>query len=341
MSLADPKGQALRVPWRAGSSRECEAVPMPSTRPRPFAHGSVSLRLYPHELPGQELVQELLRQAALADRVGFDGIMTAEHHGGFRGYLPLPVQVAGWCLEVMERAWAAPCPILLPLRHWTQVAEELAWLQCRFPGRLGAGFGAGGWEGDFDLVGIPFSENVERFKQALPQVVAALRGNAEAPLSQDAGIAALGEGSIPLIGAATSPAGVRRSAALSLGVLFDSLQPPERIRALVAMYREAGGTEPCILIRRAWVGAPPADAVAGQMQFYRGYTSPGTQAHWGDRQELIGGPDGAAVAEGLAGVLEASGCDALNLRVHVHGIPPEAIRDQIERIGSEVLPQLR
>jgi alkanesulfonate monooxygenase SsuD/methylene tetrahydromethanopterin reductase-like flavin-dependent oxidoreductase (luciferase family) len=306
----------------------------------PLAPGSVSLRLYPHELPGRALVEELLAQADLADRVGFDGVMTAEHHGGFRGYLPLPVQVAGWCLEVMKRAWAAPCPILLPLRHWTQVAEELAWLACRFPERLGAGFGAGGWEGDFKLVGIPFEENMQRFKAALPQVVGALRGAAVPPLTEDAAIASLGSETVPLAIAAMSPVGVRRAASLSLGVLFDSLQNAERIRALTDAYHDAGGTGPCILIRRAWLGPPPAAAVEGQMQFYRGYTSSKSQTHWGEGQELISGPDGAAVAEGLAKVLEATACDALNLRVHVHGLEPALVREQIERIGNEALPLL-
>jgi alkanesulfonate monooxygenase SsuD/methylene tetrahydromethanopterin reductase-like flavin-dependent oxidoreductase (luciferase family) len=314
---------------------------MAESPPRPFASGSVSLRLYPHELPGPALVEELLRQASLADRVGFDGIMTAEHHAGFRGYLPLPVQAAGWCLDVMQRAWAAPCPILLPLRHWTQVAEELAWLQCRFPRRVGAGFGAGGWEGDFELVGIPFAENMQRFKAALPQVTAALRGGALAPLSQDAAIASLADDTLPLLGAASSPPGVRRAASLSLGVLFDSLQNPGRIRSLTDAYREAGGTGPLVLIRRVWLGDPPADAVEGQMQFYRGYTSSKAQTHWGEGHELIAGPDGAAVAAGLAQILEATGCDALNLRVHVHGLAPEVIREQIERLGNEMLPKLR
>ncbi len=312
----------------------------PST-PQPFAPASVSLRLYPHELPGRALVEELLLQAALADRSGFDGIMTAEHHGGFRGYLPLPVQVAGWCLDVMQRAWAAPCPILLPLRHWTQVAEELAWLVCRFPGRLGAGFGAGGWVGDFELVGIPFEENMPLFKATLPKVCAALRGDAPAELSQDAAIASLADDTIPLVAAAGSPAGMRRAASCSLGVIFDSLQSPARIRALTEVYRDAGGTGPLILIRRVWLGDPPAEAVEGQMQFYRGYTSSKTQSHWGKGEELIGGPDGGSVAEGLASVLEQTACDSLNLRVHVHGVAPEPVREQIERLGSEMLPLLR
>jgi alkanesulfonate monooxygenase SsuD/methylene tetrahydromethanopterin reductase-like flavin-dependent oxidoreductase (luciferase family) len=77
----------------------------------------VSLRLYPHDgLDATTIVDELCRQAALAAEAGFDGVMTSEHHGGFAGYLPNPLQLAGWLLEAMDRGWAAPCPLLLPLR---------------------------------------------------------------------------------------------------------------------------------------------------------------------------------------------------------------------------------
>src|SRR5215211_7024885 len=106
----------------------------------PFAPGSVSLRLYPHnDLGAVGIVDELRAQAALADERGFDGVMTSEHHGGFHGYLPNPLQVAGWCLEVMKHGWAAPAPLLLPLRPPALVAEEIAWLAARFPGRVGLG----------------------------------------------------------------------------------------------------------------------------------------------------------------------------------------------------------
>ncbi len=69
----------------------------------PLAPRSVSLRMYPHALPAAGIVSELRDQAALAERAGFDGLMTSEHHGGFRGYVPNPLQLAGWLLEATER----------------------------------------------------------------------------------------------------------------------------------------------------------------------------------------------------------------------------------------------
>jgi len=47
------------------------------------------------------------------------------------------------------------------------------------------------------------------------------------------------------------------------------------------------------------------------------------------------------VAEGLADALTRSGADALNLRVHVPGVSPAQVREQIVRLGTETLPRLR
>jgi len=106
-----------------------------SSSPAPFAARSVSFRSYPHdELDAAARVEELRVQAALAVEHGFDGVMTSEHHAGFAGYMPNPLQVAGFLLEAMQRGWAAPCPLLLTLRPPALVAEEIAWLAARFPG---------------------------------------------------------------------------------------------------------------------------------------------------------------------------------------------------------------
>src|SRR5438270_6811726 len=149
-----------------------------------FTPGSVSLRLYPHlELAAPEIVEELRAQASLAAEHGFDGVMTSEHHGGFGGYLPNPLQLAGWLLEAMPRGWAAPCPLLLPLRPAALVAEETAWLAARFPGRVGAGFAPGYVRADFDLIGFPFDNLTPRYRSALRLVSQALRGEGETALT--------------------------------------------------------------------------------------------------------------------------------------------------------------
>ena len=307
----------------------------------PLAAGSVSLRLYPHnELPASAIVEELRAQARLAAESGFDGVMTSEHHGGFAGYLPNPLQTAGWMLEAMPTGWAAPCPILLPLRPAALVAEETAWLAARFPGRVGLGVAAGALAGDFELMGVPMDATAERFAAGLETVATALTGRATGVLAGDPAIRRCADEPVPMLTAAMGAGAARRGAAHGVGLLFDSLTPPERVRALTDVYHDHGGTCPCVLIRRVWVGTPPRDLVERQVDVYRGYASGAAQAHWGG-DELIGAIDGARVADRLAEIRDRAGADALNLRVHVPGVSPAAAREQIGRLGAEVLPAMR
>jgi alkanesulfonate monooxygenase SsuD/methylene tetrahydromethanopterin reductase-like flavin-dependent oxidoreductase (luciferase family) len=313
-------------------------LPHPTT---PFARGSVSLRIYPHnDLPATAIVEELLGQAAAAAEHGFDGVMTAEHHGGFAGYLPNPLQVAGWMLGEMVTGWAAACPLLLPLRPPAMVAEEVAWLAARFPGRVGVGVASGALRDDFDVMGVSMDGLPARFAEGLEAVTGYLSGRSPGALTNDPAIARCVDAPVPVVSAAMGFTAVRRAAATGAGLLFDSMSALERIRRLTDAYREAGGTGSCILIRRAWLGPAPADLVERQVEVYRSYSSDATQRHWDDGH-LVTADHGDDVAARLADAVERAGADCLNLRIQVPGVGPDAARDQIARLGEEVLPPLR
>ncbi len=306
----------------------------------PFASGSVSFRSYPHQdLGAVETIAELRAQAALATDHGFDGVMTSEHHGGFAGYLPNPLQLAGFLLDAMPRGWAAPCPLLLPLRPAALVAEETAWLAARFPGRVGLGVAAGALAVDFELMDVPMDGLTARFAAGLELVAAALRGDAAEPLAADLALARCGDDPVPVLSAAASVTAARRAARARVGLLFDSLVTPARARELVDAYREAGGTESCVLVRRAWLGEPPRAEVDRQVDVYRGYAPASAPSHWG-ADEMVVAAGAAGVARGLLDAQTRAGTDALNLRVHVPGVGVEAAREQIRRLGDEVLPLL-
>jgi alkanesulfonate monooxygenase SsuD/methylene tetrahydromethanopterin reductase-like flavin-dependent oxidoreductase (luciferase family) len=307
----------------------------------PLATGSVSLRLYPHnDLPPSEIVTELRVQATLAVQHGFDGVMTSEHHGGFAGYLPNPLQVAGWCLDAMPAGWAAPCPLLLPLRPPALVAEEIAWLAARFPDRVGVGVAAGALPADFEIMGLTMVDLADRFSRGLEQLVGFLHGSESGPLADDPAVAACAQTPIPIVSAAMGFTAARRAARLGVGLLFDSLSTPPRCRELTDAYRDAGGSGPCILIRRAWLGEVPRGQVEQQLDRYRSYTPRGAQAHWGD-DELVGAADASTVAGQLADAVHRAGADALNLRVHFPGVPRDAARAQIAGLGDTVVPIVR
>ncbi len=304
----------------------------------PFAAGSISLRLYPHDLPARELVREMLEQARCAEAVGFDGIMVSEHHGGFPGYLPNPLQMAGWMLEATSTVWVAACPLLPLLRPTAIVAEEVAWLAARHPGRMGVGFAAGALPLDFELAGVPFDDGRvgPRFAAALETLADALgRGVAQGPLAGDQAVRRCGTSPVSVISAASSPAACRRAAALGCGIILDSMAGVDRTRRLVDAYRDAGGVGPRIVVRRVWVGEPPGARVADQMALYRSYAASSAMSQWG-ADELVTSTDPENIAERLGEFCRSTGCDVLNIRVHMAGLEPEQARTQIAALADVI-----
>ncbi len=270
-----------------------------------FAPGSIALRIYPHqELSAPQMVAEMRAQARLAVDHSFDGIMLAEHHGGFAGYLPNPLQVAGWLLEAMPAGWAAPCPMILPLRPAMLVAEEVAWLAARFPGRVGVGLSAGALPADFELLDVPTADLTPRFAAGLASLALALQGGADGAIAKDSAIAHCSQAPIPVVSGAMSLTAARRAARLQVGLIFDALTTPTRIRQLTDAYRADGGTGPLCFMREVWLGASPAELFERQADVYKTFAAATTTAHWkGD--EVIASMDGDEIADSLAAGLEA------------------------------------
>ena len=131
-------------------------------------------------------------------------------------------------------------------------------------------------------------------------------------------------------------------ATCAIGLLAESAQPAkfERCRELTDAYRAAGGSGSCVLIRRAWLGDAPRGNLDAQLDVYRGYTSAAAQDKWGT-DELAGGDESNEVVDALHDSAVRAGADAVNLRVHVPGVTPEMAREQIERLGDEVVASLR
>ena len=307
----------------------------------PFADGSISLRVYPHnELRAVDIVEQLCTQAAGAVAAGFDGVMTAEHHGGFAGYLPTPLQISGFQLAAMAHGWAAASPVLLPLRPVAMLAEEVAWLDARHPGRVGVGVGPGSLPLDFEAMDVDQSTAVDTFARDLPRLVAMLRGDGLGPLAGDRALLERTAAPIPVLSTAMSPAAVRRAAAAGAGILFDGGSNPERVRRLTDVYGDAGGRGARALIRRVWLGTPPRAAFEAQFDVYRSYSSAEALSHWrGDG--WICGDDPAALAAELVATMRTTAATCLNLRIHAVSIEAAAAREQITALGTEVVPRIR
>jgi alkanesulfonate monooxygenase SsuD/methylene tetrahydromethanopterin reductase-like flavin-dependent oxidoreductase (luciferase family) len=311
-------------------------------RSRPFGRGSVALRCYTHDdLSGPELVADLRAQARLAEELGFDGIGLGEHHLGFAGYAPNPIPIISWALDATERLWGAANPVLLPLRPTPLVIEDLAWLACRFPGRVGAGAAPGSLDADFELVEVPRSEALARFTSALVEVADALAGRGAGRLAGDPAVEHCAQEPVPLVVAAISPGAARRAAQVGAGLILEPLSPPERIRELVDVYEGAGGSGPRHLVRQVWVGPPPDQLHDELHSRYQSYSAESSLARWGTDDYTMRADEPDELAEALVEVVRAAGATGLDLRVTVPGMTPAQTAHQLRVLGEEVLPRLR
>jgi alkanesulfonate monooxygenase SsuD/methylene tetrahydromethanopterin reductase-like flavin-dependent oxidoreductase (luciferase family) len=217
------------------------------------------------------------------------------------------------------------------------VAEETAWLAARYPGRVGLGVAAGALPLDFEVMGTDVSTAAGRFAAELPRLVAMLHGRDLGPLGGDPALARCADHPIPVLSAAVSPAAARRAASVGAGILMEGMSAPDRLARLTAAYREAGGAGPTVLIRRVWLGEIPDDLVARQRQVYDTVTGP---TAFGTDQTVAAG-EADQLTERLVDVARRAGASSVDLRVHLPGMAPGTVRNQIARLAAEVVPGLR
>jgi alkanesulfonate monooxygenase SsuD/methylene tetrahydromethanopterin reductase-like flavin-dependent oxidoreductase (luciferase family) len=308
---------------------------------RPFAPGSIIYKPYVCEGEADARIDDLLGQARAAEAAGFDGVCVSEHHLGFPGYFPNPLQAVSWILESTERIWVAPAPMLVLLRPVALVAEELAWLAARYPHRVGAAFAAGSIAADFELAGTDQQDLPARFETALRAICSILSGDVPDELCADPALRLLREHPIPVASAASSLTACRRAARVGCGVLLESSITTAEVIRQVSAHRDAGGTGPIVLVRRAWIGAdPPVELERARDQLVRATVPDYRRGAWLAPEDMIVHGGAAHVADEMVSLMRATEAQVLNLRVHVPGLAPAEVIHQIELIG-EALPLIR
>ena len=141
--------------------------------------------------------------------------------------------------------------------------------------------------------------------------------------------------------ATTTKLGVRLAAAAGAGIMLDGLSPLSWSIELADAYRNAGGHGPIVLSRRAWWGEAPSSAAADDVQRYQSFTPSATHNRITTDDSMIVHDDADELASSLAAARDATQADCLSLRLNLPGIGPAAVREQIVRFGTEILPRLR
>ena len=109
-------------------------------------------------------------QYGLADEVGFDGIMTNEHHSAYWCGKPAVNLDAAVIAKVTKRAKIAILGNVIAINDPIRMAEEIAMLDCYSGGRVISGFVRGGAVESLQG-GIDPTENRERFEEAHDLIV--------------------------------------------------------------------------------------------------------------------------------------------------------------------------
>jgi len=107
--------------------------------------------------------------------VGLDGIWFFDAIG--RGYLnPDPLSGAAAAAAVTKRVDIGTCILQAPLRHPVDLAQRALTTHLLAEGRFRFGVGAGSTQGDFDAMGLDFSQRFKRLAESLETMQALWRG---------------------------------------------------------------------------------------------------------------------------------------------------------------------
>ncbi len=132
---------------------------------------------YPgHERTVPQLYQEVIDQARLADRLGYDTFFVAEHHFHEYGAVPNPAVMLAHLAAQTQRIRLGSAISILTFHDPRVVAESYAMLDSLSGGRLVMGVGSGYLKHEFEGFGIDGSEKRERFDENLDLVRRLLSG---------------------------------------------------------------------------------------------------------------------------------------------------------------------
>jgi probable F420-dependent oxidoreductase len=110
---------------------------------------------------------DAVEQAVLAEKLGYDSVLIAEHHN-YAGYVPHPLVALAALAMKTERVQLGTYVVILPFYNPVQVAEQAAMVDYISKGRLILGVGLGYVKEEFEMMGVPYEDRVGRMEEGIP-----------------------------------------------------------------------------------------------------------------------------------------------------------------------------
>lgn len=130
---------------------------------------------YPDKTYGGDRVYgDMLDQAVLADRMGFDAVSITEHHLMNCLMMPAPLQFAVKIAAMTTAVKIMTSIVVLPLHDMRIYAGEVVVADIFTEGRLLLGVGRGAFKYEMERLGVPMEETQARFNESLSVLQALL-----------------------------------------------------------------------------------------------------------------------------------------------------------------------
>jgi len=125
---------------------------------------------------GARVYGDMLDQAVLADRLGFDAVSITEHHLINCLMMPAPLQFAVKIAAHTKQIKLITSVVVLPLHDMRVYAGEVVVADIFTEGRLMLGVGRGAFKYEMERLGVPMEETQDRFNESLAVLQALLAG---------------------------------------------------------------------------------------------------------------------------------------------------------------------
>jgi alkanesulfonate monooxygenase SsuD/methylene tetrahydromethanopterin reductase-like flavin-dependent oxidoreductase (luciferase family) len=123
---------------------------------------------------GDNVYRDMLNEAILADRLGYDAVSLTEHHLISILMMPAPLQFAVKIAAHTEQIKIMTSVVVLPLHDMRVYAGEVVVADIFTEGRLMLGVGRGAFRYEMERLGVPMEETQARFNESLDVLQALL-----------------------------------------------------------------------------------------------------------------------------------------------------------------------
>jgi alkanesulfonate monooxygenase SsuD/methylene tetrahydromethanopterin reductase-like flavin-dependent oxidoreductase (luciferase family) len=323
--------------------------------------------------PGDDMparLDELLEQARLAQKLGFDAISKTCHYSStpFQEIQQIPF-LARVAAEVPGMTLVTSI-VLLSLHKPLDIAEQLAAIDLMSGGRLIFGAGLGYREVEFRAFGttqqerVPrFVENIEAIKRLWTEDTVTMKGSHFELIEASCSLKPLQKPRPPIWIGANADAAIRRAALIGDSWMINPHNRIDTIQRQIEVYKQALDAagkpfpETLSISREMFVAETRAEA----MRLARPYLEAKYKAYheWGqdkampkgdddldlgfddlaDGRFLFGSPD--EVAEQIVRLAQSTGANQLSCPIQWPGMPHGHVVDQMHLMAEAVMPRVR